>query len=151
MFMILLSEAKKQLDQILNESNKKLRPFFITDEDNSFHSWVISNELMEKLLENLSCCTEIEKESNMGFWTAYVHELDVWGRGNTVEEAVDDLVSAVQDYMEVFLDNVPFFLGAGRKEHLPYIFRVLFARGSREKIKEFLGVQSKDTGADLLS
>ena len=142
MFMMLLSEAKKHLDYILNESNKKLRPFFIKDEENAFHSWVIGNELMEKLFENLSCRTEIEEETGMGFWTAYIPELDVWGRGNTMDEAVEDLVLAAQDYMEVFLDNIPFYLGAGRKEHLPYIFRIFFTRGNREKLREFLGVQS---------
>lgn len=139
---MLLGEAKKQLDYVINESNKKLRPFYIKDEENALHSWVIGNELMEKLFEGLHCRTEIENEVKMGFWTAYVPELDVWGRGSTLEEAVDDLVQAVQDYVEVFLANIPFYLGAGRKEHLPYIFRFFFARGNREEIRDILGVRS---------
>lgn len=140
MLMLVLSEAKKHLADVIKESNKKLRLFFIKDEETSLRSWVLGEGLAEKLFENFSCRVELEKEPKLGFWTAYVPELDLWGRGDTKEEAADDLLAAALDYMEVFLENIPFYIGAGRKNHLPYVFRLLTTGGNKEKLKEFLGL-----------
>lgn len=140
MIMFLLSEARKHLADIVSDSNKKLRLFFIKDEENSLRSWVMGEKFVELLFDSFTCQVEWEKESKLGFWTAYVPELDLWGKGDTWEEAAEDLVSAALDYMEVFLNNIPFYLNAGRKKHLPYIFRLLMLQGNRDKMREFLGL-----------
>jgi len=137
---LVLNEAKKHLADVIKESNKKMRLFFIKDEENSLRSWIMGEQLMEMLFDGVSCCPEWEKEHQLGIWTVYVPELDVWGKGETEEEAAEDLVSAAFDYMEVFLGNVPFFLSAGRKKHLPYIFSVMLMHGNRDKMREFLGL-----------
>jgi len=135
-----LSEAKELLAEILRKSNEQLRLFVIQEEGYPLQSWVVGEKLVEIMLEEFSCGVEWEQEKDIGIWTVYVPELDIWGTGNTKDEAAEDLVSAVQDYMEVFLESIPFYLGAGRKKHLPYIFRLLLAKGNRKKIKEFLGL-----------
>ncbi len=140
MIMFLLNEARKHLSDIVNESNNKLRLFFIKDEENSTRSWVMGDKFMELLFDGFSCQVEWEKENKLGFWTAYVPELDLWGKGDTWEEAAEDLVSAALDYMDVFLNNIPFYLKAGRKKHLPYVFRLLQIQGNQDKMKEFLGL-----------
>lgn len=140
MVQLFLDKAGKQLPVIIEESNQKLRLFIIGDQSSSLQSWVLGERLAEVLLESFSCRVEWEREHIFGIWMIYVPELDLWGTGDTKEEAVEDLVSAAEDYREVFLKCIPFYLSAGREKHLPYILRLALARGDREKIKTLLGL-----------
>ena len=140
MVQLVLNEAEKQLATIIQESNQKLRLYSIGEQESSLQSWVIGERLAEILLKNLTCQAEWEKEHIFGIWMVYVPELDLWGTGETKEEAAEDLISAAEDYREVFLKCIAFYLGAGREKHLPYVLRLALARGNREKIKKFLGL-----------
>lgn|GEM_PF-1717827 len=140
MQLLALGEAAKDLAEVIKESNKMLRFFLIKDEQSELQSWVLGERMAEMLLQDFSCRVEWEKEHKFGIWMVYVPELDVWGKGDTEEEAAEDLVSAAVDYMEVFLKCIPFYFGIGRKKHLPYIVRLFLVRGNRDKIRAFLGL-----------
>jgi hypothetical protein len=140
MLKMVLGEAKEHLGEVIEDSNSKLRLFFIKDEETSQRSWVIGERLVKALFAGFSCSAELEKEHCLGFWTAYVPELDLWGRGDTREEAEEDLLSAALDYVEVFLENLPFYIGAGRKKHLPYICNLLLVMDSKNKMRKLLGL-----------
>ena len=140
MIQFSLDEAGKQLPAMLEESSQKLRLFLIGAQDSSLQSLLLGTRLAEILLKNYSFEVEWEKEPVFGFWMVYVSELDLWGTGNTKEEAAEDLVSAAEDYREVYLQCIPFYLSAGREKHLPYVLRLLLARGDRKKIKMLFGL-----------
>ncbi len=141
-----LNEVEKQLAAIIEDSNHLLRIFFIDGQEPAdgqkpfAGAWVIGERLAGILLEKYSCQVEWEKEHIFGIWIAYVAELDLWGTGDTKEKAAEDLISAAEDYREIYLNCLSFWLGAGRQKHLPYVLRLALLRGNREKIKEFLGL-----------
>ncbi|MGI6307101.1 MAG: hypothetical protein ACOX1X_00545 [Dethiobacteria bacterium] len=87
MVQLFLDKAGKQLPVIIEESNQKLRLFIIGDQSSSLQSWVLGERLAEVLLESFSCRVEWEREHIFGIWMIYVPELDLWGTGDTKEEA----------------------------------------------------------------
>lgn len=143
MIQILGDEVGKQLPYILEESNQKLRLFAIGARDSSLQSWVLGKRLAEIIFKSYSCEVEWEWEEVFGLWLLYVPELDLWGTGGTKKEAVEDLIAAAEDYREVYLQCISFYLSAGREKHLPYVLRLVLAGSDREKIKTFLGLQQE--------
>ncbi|MGI5823508.1 MAG: hypothetical protein ACOX6Z_06140 [Dethiobacteria bacterium] len=140
MIQLFGDEIGKQLQYILEESNQRLRLFAIGARDSSLQSWVLGKRLAEILFKSYACEVEWEREEIFGLWMLYVPQLDLWGTGDTKEEAVEDLIAAAEDYREVYLQCISFYLSAGREKHLPYVLRLALAGGDREKIKTFLGL-----------
>ena len=58
----------------------------------------------------------------------WLPELTLYGRGTSYNEAEDDLVHEVRDYVDEYLDEAPLYLRApNRAEQFPYVIKALVA------------------------
>lgn len=65
------------------------------------------------------------EEAVVSIW---LPELALYGRGSSFEEAHDDLVHEVRDYVDEYVGDAPLYLRApNRADHFPYVMRALVA------------------------
>ncbi len=58
----------------------------------------------------------------------WLPELGLYGRGPTFEEAQEDLLAEIRDYVDEYLAETQLYLRApNRAEHFPFIMRALVA------------------------
>lgn len=137
-----VAEAKKNFTALIRESSEALKVFRVANAQRrqSPRSLILGEAAMEVLLERLTCSPRWEEDPAQRLWSVHVPELDVFGQGATRDEAADDLIEAAVEYSEVYLEDVPFYFKAGRKDHYPYVLAVLLAAGDRDKLRRVIGV-----------
>lgn len=101
---------------------------------------IIGEEAMQLILSRFTFTSQWEEDRDQGLWSVHVPEIDVWGQGETREQAAEDLVTAAIDYADVYMDDVPFQIKVGRGEHLSYVLRIHQEGGDRQAIRRVLGV-----------
>lgn len=137
-----VGKAKERLPQLIRESSEAQKFFRVgnANRHNAPRSWIIGEESMETLLSFVRFTPQWEEDPGQGLWTVYVPELDIWGQGETQEMAAEDLLETVEEYAVLYLEDVPFYRKAGRKEHLPYVLTMALAAGNNPKMRKLLGV-----------
>lgn len=103
-------------------------------------SLIIGEEAVSLILARYTFTPQWEEDQEQGLWSVYVPEIDAWGQGETQDRSAEDLVTAVLDYMDVYLEDVPFQIKVGRGEHLPYLLRIYLASEDRQAVRQVLGV-----------
>ena len=81
-----------------------------------------------------------EHDSEHGLWSVYVPQLDVFGQGATRDEAAEDLLETVREYVEFYLQDPLFYFKAGRRDHFPYVLAVALAADDPKQLRQILGV-----------
>lgn len=140
--VLAVSEAKKDFSRIMRESSEHLRFFKIQNVQRhaASASLLIGEEAVDLILARYTFTLQWEEDQEQGLWSIYVPEIDVWGQGETKDQAAEDLLTAVLDYLDVYLEDVPFHLKVGRREHLPYLLRVYLASEDRQAVRRVLGL-----------
>lgn len=140
--VISVSEAKKELPQLIREAGEQLKLFTLANVQRRDAPRVVllGERTLQTLVEHLSCTPEWEEDGEHGLWSVYVPELDVFGQGKTREEAVNSLIEAAQEYADLYLEDAPFYLKVNREHHYPFVIALALARGDRGKATKVLGL-----------
>jgi prevent-host-death family protein len=87
---------------------------------------LIGAEELERLLVDYEFHPEVFfEESAVSIW---LPELTLYGRGENYDEAHEDLVHEVLDYLDDYLGDAPLYLRApNRAEQFPYVIKALVA------------------------
>ena len=111
------------LDQRKNESSRSI------------------DEYIASRKKNCSKLTlELEFEPETGEYVSACPELDLATAGNTREEAIDNLLEAMIEYVEDYLDRLNIFVRSpNRGSHLPFIL-LIASCVSKEDILELLNI-----------
>ena len=91
---------------------------------------------LEELLSDLAFGPEVFFEPEaVSIW---LPELALYGRGQSFEEAMEDLVDEVRDYVDEYLSEAPLYRRApGRAEQFPFVIKALVADAS-DRLSETL-------------
>lgn len=137
-----VSEAKRDLSRIVREASEHWRVFTIQNAQrrDAAACVVMGEEAMAMILDRFTFTLEWEEDREQGLWSVYVPEIDAWGQGESRESAAQDLARATQDYADIYLDDVPFYVKVGRGDHLPYILRINRTHGDHAEVRRVLGV-----------
>lgn len=137
-----VGDAKKEFSRLVRESSEQMRVFTVQNAQRhgAKAAVIISEETMDLILQRFTFIPQWEEDREQGLWSVYVPEIDVWGQGETREQAAEDLVSAAIDYADVYMDDVRFHIKVGRQDHLPYILRIYRTGGDRQAVREALSV-----------
>lgn len=132
-----IAEARNKISEILGEVYfkrqvvevlKKGKPVAILQDIDTYRH-LISNFKMH--------CTV--KPDN-GQYMAYCAELDIVTALDTKEEAIEDLIDAVKDYAQRYMQEFDLYANSpNRAHHLPYVLAILFCE-TDEEIKKILGL-----------
>lgn len=87
---------------------------------------LIGVEELDRLLVGYEFHPEVFfEETAVSVW---LPEFGLYGRGGSYEEAQEDLVHEVRDYVEEYLDEAQHYLRApNRAEHFPHVMKALVA------------------------
>ena len=97
-------------------------------------------QTLETLVEHLSCTPQWEEDREHGLWSVYAPELDVFGQGESREDALNSLIEAAQEYADLYLEDAPFYFKVNRQHHYPFVIALALARGDRKKVTKVLGL-----------
>lgn len=85
---------------------------------------LIGAEELDRLLLDFTFHAEVFFEG--GVVSVWLPELALYGRGESFDDARDDLVQEVRDYVDEYVEEAPLYLRApNRADHFPYVMRAL--------------------------
>ena len=134
-----ITEARKEMsnffDSVIHEKPivlKRRKNEAILIEKNLLKLFLLNNKIEVK--------SEHDKEKNVVLWA---HKLNVWGKGTTKIEAVDDLCANLSNYANEIYNNFMFyFYGQNISENLGFIFNILLCENN-EELKKILVFSSQ--------
>lgn len=97
-------------------------------------------ELLDLLTEKYTFLPEWETGENS--FTVSVNEIDVFGYGDTHDEAAEVLARAFMEYTELYFRELAFYRSSmvNRSSHYPYLRRIARCNNNVVKVKKLLGV-----------
>lgn len=126
-----LTEARKGLSTLYSEVFHSLKPAIIT-RNNSEEVLLLRADLQKMLLSHFSLRPRIIEEKDNSI-TLVIDQLDIYANAGTLAEALHELTVDVKAYAEDYLNRSQLFLNApNRREHFPYILRVLMCDTDEE-------------------
>ena len=115
-----------------------IRPQFIRRTRN--HVVMLGEQMLNQILSHTILPVSIYEENGEYLAVNDVIE-DLIGYGSTVDEATDSFCRALMEYAEEYYEEFELYSHSpNRKEHLPYVFRVL-SSPSESAVKEMLQCQ----------
>lgn len=128
------TEARQQLTTVLDEVQSLLPSIIKARKKTETDTLLITKNMFQDLLSMYKFKTEFLDEEE-GAFSCWIEPLDLYGYGETKEEALNDLINEVLEYSKEFLENRSLFLNTpNRKGHLPYVLRILLSDSRNEVI-----------------
>lgn len=106
---------------------------------------VLSFDLLEFILKEYKLTVEVKKEKD-GSYTGVLNEMDLMVNAGDIETLEFELARELSEYSEEYMNEFALYYGSpNRKNHFPYVYRVILASDDIEKIKNLfsLDIQSK--------
>jgi hypothetical protein len=138
MFMELgFTEARKSLtgviDRVQNLIPIVIQPRKQSEEPTFLFKQALVHQLLSEYKFNFSLVDD--EEGSYAYW---LNSLDMYGYGETREEAFNSLVEELIIYSKQYTQNPERYFGApNRKHHLPYVFKVMCCNNP-EEVKQML-------------
>ena len=105
--------------------------------DNVSH---IKKQFMDRLLKNMRFSITEEFDKELKGWTISVNELNLYGEGTAKEEAVEDLLNSILEFVDIYLEKVDLYSKVESVETQIYMLKVLRCRGDRDILRKELGL-----------
>jgi hypothetical protein len=117
------SDVRNRWSEVFRQAVAERRPVAI-ERTGMDPALLIGAEELDRLLVDYEFHPEVFFEE--GAVSVWLPELALYGRGESFEEAQQDLVHEVREYLDEYLDDAPLFLRApNRADHYPYVIRAL--------------------------
>lgn len=129
-----VTDARKEMSHFWFLSYLK-RPIVL--KRRKYEAVLIERNLLKLFLQDsvLQVKKEIDKDKNTILW---VEKLNVWGKGESLSDATEDLCNHLKEYANDIYDNFMFyFYGQNIKDKLSYIFHILLCE-TTEDLKQIL-------------
>lgn len=123
-YAVSITEARNTISALFTSAVLGHRPAFLERQERM--GLLIGEEDAEQLLERYEFHPEVFFEQNaVSFW---LPELELYGRGQSYDDAEADLIEEVRDYIEEYWAEIDRYrLAPNRGGHLPYLLRALLA------------------------
>lgn len=137
-----VSEAKRHFTQLHQQASEELQTFIVGDGPgkDAKLSVTLGAEALEALLEDVKFTHQWIQDTENDGWTVVIPELDVYGEGETQEQAALDAVEAAEEYARLYGEDSRLYFRAGRRHHYRYVLRLLLALARQEDLRVVLGL-----------
>ena len=128
-----VTDARKEMSQFFDSVIFE-KPIVLK---RKYEAVLIERNLLKLFLQDsvLQVKKEIDKDKNTILW---VEKLNVWGKGESLSDATEDLCNHLKEYANDIYDNFMFyFYGQNIKDKLSYIFHILLCE-TTEDLKQIL-------------
>lgn len=99
----------------------------------------IRTSYLNKLLDKLPFNPTVEYDDELLVHTVSLNEIDLYGEGKTVEEAIEDLIDSIIEFLAIYLEKLDIFSRAESESKQLYLLKLLRCNGDRERIKKAIG------------
>jgi hypothetical protein len=119
------SDVRKRWAEVLRQAVAEKHPVAI-ERAGLEPALLIGADELERLLVGYEFHPEVFFEEDVV--SIWLPELTLYGRGESYDEAQEDLVHEVRDYLDEYLDDAPLYLRApNRAEQYAYVIKALVA------------------------
>ena len=115
------TRAKASLSEVMTELVHRQHPKVIDRNGGRERALLIGGEVAEAALAGYRFAPEVIVDD--GEVTVRLSQFGLLGFGETVDEAMSDLVAELDAYAERFLGDYAFYRRTNRAQHLPYLLR----------------------------
>lgn len=117
------SDVRNRWSEVLRRTVNGRRPVVI-ERAGVDRAVLIGAEELDRLFVDYEFRPEVFFEGDVV--SVWLPELALYGRGQSFDEAHEDLVREVRDYVDEYVDEAPLYLRApNRAEHFPYVMKAL--------------------------
>ncbi|MEW6698668.1 MAG: hypothetical protein ACOY9Y_08885 [Bacillota bacterium] len=99
----------------------------------------IKTSFLDKLLNKLDFSPITEYDEELNVHTVALNEIDLYGEGKTLDEAVEDLVNSILEFLTMYLEKIDLFSKVESEAKQVYMLKLLRCNGDKEKIKKAIG------------
>ena len=99
----------------------------------------IKSSYLNQLLEKLPFDPIVEYDDELCVHTVSLNEIDLYGEGETIKEAVEDLINSIIEFLTIYLNKIDIFSKVEPEMKQIYLLKLLKCNGDREKIKKAIG------------
>ncbi len=130
------TDARKDFSLLYSEVYNAYKPALIKRNQRE-EVMVLRADLQKMLLSRYSLKPDVINE-NDGSVTLSLDQLEIYANGETLDDAIRELIEELKIYAGEFIQRSQLFLNApNRRDHFPYVLRILLAEND-EEIRGFL-------------
>jgi hypothetical protein len=120
-----LTDVRDRLSSVFSDAVQRHRPIPIVRGTRDL-GILLGLEEIGRLVEGVSFHPEVFKEEHaVSIW---LPEFQIYGRGNDLSAAREDLLEEVREYVADYLEEIDLYRSApNRRAHFPHIIKVLVA------------------------
>lgn len=120
-----LTDVRERIGNVFTEAVHHHRPIPIV-RGNRDLGMLLGLEEIERLVEGVSFHPEVLKEEHaVSIW---LPEFQIYGRGNDLSAAREDLLEEVREYVFEYLEEIDAYRSApNRRAHFPHVIKALVA------------------------
>ncbi|AGK96104.1 hypothetical protein [Clostridium pasteurianum] len=82
----------------------------------------------------------IELGEEVGGYTIALNEIDMYGEGDTLEEAKENLIDSILEYIDIYIDKIDLFNQVESISKQVYMLKLIRCDGDRERLKKEIGL-----------
>lgn len=134
-----IRDTKKYYSELNNMALKGIEVITYNSNNRDEEVSHIKTTYLNRLLDKLSFSPLIEQDEELSVCTVALNEIDLYGEGETVEEAIEDLITSILEYLTIYVDKIDLFSRVEPESKQVYILKLLRCNGDREKIRKAIG------------
>ena len=100
----------------------------------------IKKQYVDYLMNGLKFNPIIQAGEEIGGYTIALNEIDVYGEGDTLEEAKQNLLDSILQYIDIYIDKIDVFSQVESISKQVYMLKLIRCDGDRERLKEEIGL-----------
>lgn len=137
-----VSEAKRHFTIIHRQASEGGRVFMVADgrRKDAKVSVTLGAEALQAVIADVKFTPEWIEDTENGGWTVVIKELDIFGEGDTRDEAIADVVKTAAEYAQLYSEDAALYFRMGRRNQYRYVLRILLAVAQGENLRTVLGL-----------
>lgn len=134
-----LSEAKKNFLDLYKWAEAGLE-IVITNKNSGLSVSLVNSEILAVMFDKLDVPLVETPDEDVGGLTIAISNLPIFGEGDTRAEAVEDLIDAVIEFREAYLENLELYKRSESAYSRAIVLKLLRCGDDREAIRAALKV-----------
>lgn len=134
-----IRDTKKRYSELNNIALKGIEVITFNANNEEEKVSHIKTTYLDKLLDNLTFTPSIELDNELKIYTISLNEIGLYGEAHTVEEAVEDLIDSIIQFLAIYIEKIDIFSKVESEIKQLYMLKLLRCEGNREKIKKVIG------------
>lgn len=100
----------------------------------------IKKGCLDYLLNKVTFNPVIASGEEFGGYTVSINEIDMYGEGKTVEEATNNLLDSILEYIDIYIEQIDLFSKVENAEKQIYMLKLIRCNKDKDALRKVLGL-----------